>query len=249
MSESHFEQERTERKEGGDQGNSSFLRRVRGFIDPNPIRALARREVAKALEEHLLGPEWHRQSQYLATLFAKELNLTQEQYIASLPKFGPRPESWKKRSGIPVIVETRVPLERMLELAGIKVDSFNVNSIIDWKKGKFRTPKSPYTTWLNDGEVDLNTSVNHVRKSLKPDERGATIYDGIALCIRDRNLNVRERSRLLISNLPGSQIDFGFAPRLARMSVDTWVYRHLDDDDGSNSGCVLVAGRKIKITN
>ncbi len=194
----------------------------------------------KVYPEISLEEEWQRQAQNLASLFAKELKFkTPEEYIATLPKFEVQPEEYEGRLDIPVIAETRVPLKRMLELAGV-VTYFDVDSIKDWEKGKFETPKTPYSTWLNDGRINLNKSVEKVRKGLKPDERGGTAFDGVALYLKDPK--ILDGHYL---DLPGSQVVSGGAPGLARWGgrpeLDLFFVGNARPDCGS-----VVAGRKIK---
>lgn len=192
-----------------------------------------------------LKAEWNKQAQNLARLFAKELGLTEEEYIATLPKFEPQPEEYKGRLDIPVIVETRVPLKRMLELAGI-ITGFDANLIKDWEEGNFNTPEKPYTTWLNDGSANLNKSVADVRAALRDDERGGTVFDAVALYLKDPKILDHH-----FPGLPGSQVNSPRAihaiyfgrwpgaekPRLDCCAVDSAHLRY-----GS-----IVAGRKINV--
>ena len=201
---------------------------------------LAKTETIKIYPEISLEEEWNRQSQNLAALFVKELGLTNEQYIASLPKFELQPKEYKGRLDIPVIVETRVPLEKMLKLVGIN-KYFNVGLIKEWEKDKFETPKTPYTTWLNDSSINLNKSVDTVRKGLKSDERGGTVFDGIALYLRDPK--ILEHHFL---DLPGSQVVSGRAPYLNRWNEQPRL-NHFWTAHASPNGGSVVAGRKIKV--
>lgn len=197
-------------------------------------------EAIKIYPEISLEEEWNRQAQNLAGLFAKELKFeTHEEYIATLPKFEPQPDEYRGRLDIPVIVETRVPLRRMLELSGI-VSYFDVDSIEDWEKGDFETPEAPYLTWLNDGYSNLNESVSKVRESLKADERGGNIHDGIALYLRDPQILDE-----YYWDLPGSQVGSDRAPSLARWRGQTRLSRYFVDAEVPFYGSV-VAGKKLK---
>lgn len=169
-------------------------------------------ENGKKSEKTTLEAEWQRQAQNLANLFAEELKFeTPEAYIATLPKFEAQKENWKGRFDIPVIVERRVPLKRMLELSGIAVPYLDVDLIKDWEKGQFKTPETPYSAWLSDGYSNLGKSVDMVRKSLQADERGGNIYDVIALCLS--NPKILDYHYL---DIPGSQVDSDSAPFLIR---------------------------------
>lgn len=133
-----------------------------------------------------LNTEWEKDvERYLSLGFHKKLGLSPEGYITSLPKFTPQPEVFKGRFNTPILVETRIApviLTRLIDITyplGIKA--------VDWEgdpKG-YKTPKNPYTTWIQDGTINLRVPVAEVRKNLADDERGATELDGIALFIKD----------------------------------------------------------------
>lgn len=189
-----------------------------------------------------LDLEWTSQAEILAKYFAKKLGFkTQEKYIATLPQSEPQPKKWRERFDVPIIVETRPPLEIMLELAGIVV-SFDVNRLRDWARGNFQTPDAPYTAWVNDGSVNLNKSVDTVRNALSTDERGGTVYDGIAVYLRNREI-LNHHSL----DFPGSEVN-DYAPNLfhwrgrkglrPRTLKSRWISKP-DPRSGS-----VVAGRK-----
>jgi len=207
-------------------------------MDPTEIIA----ESMKTYPEISLEAEWTRQAQNPAKLFAKELKFkTHDDYIATLPKFEPQPEEYRRRLDIPVIVETRIPLKRMLELAGID-SNFDVDSIGDWEKDNFKTPEEPYTTYLNDGTNNLDRSTDAVRTSLRNDERGGTIFDGIALYLKDPEIL---KNHYL--NLPGSRVGSNCAPWLSRWSVRRPKVAPLFIEIPFPSIGSVVAGRKISI--
>ena len=132
-----------------------------------------------------LNQEWMRQSQrYIDFGFHTKLGLTEEEYLDSLPKFEPQPEAFKGRFDIPVIVETRILPQEQAALAKLNYYLGELK-IADWSKdpNKYKTPDKPYTTWMQDGKGNLNKSVENVRKALAKDERGASIFDCIALFI------------------------------------------------------------------
>lgn len=202
---------------------------------------LSGRRPVDAKREHVypkvsLDAECQGQTQRLAGLFAKELGLTEEEYTATLPKFVPQPEQFKGRFDVPIIVETRVPLKRMLELAGI-VTYFDVDSIKDWKEGKFATPKTPYTVWVNDGTSNRNKSVKTVRESLKADERGANTHEATALYLKDPKILDKYYLDIL-----GSQVGSGSAPYLARWDGQPELHRHFVAHGDPHYGSV-VAGK------
>lgn len=215
------------------------------------LRDEGRKSLPKASEKVIvLDQEWNRQAQNLARLFAKELEFkTPEEYIATLPTFEPQPEEYKGRLDIPVIVETRVPLGRMLELAGLVNYYVNVDIVTDWGEGNFATPSTPYASWINNRTSDLGNSVKAVRTSLKDDERGANIYDGIAIYLRDPK--ILDIPAFLA--LPGSQVQPGSAPFLidgtqnSRNSPDGPGLASYFADDRYPDAQFAVAGRKITL--
>lgn len=186
--------------------------------------------------EIALQLEWNMQSQKLANLFAQELGLTKEEYIATLPKFEPQPERFKGRFDIPVIVETRLPLKEMLEKAGIVV-YFDTNGVKDWDKKRFETPKTSYTAWLQDGRRNLNKSVEDIRRNLKSDERGGIPYDGISLYLRDPNILEHH-----LLDFPGSRVDSVRAPYLVRWGGQPGLSHSFVGRAAPNGGSV-VAGK------
>lgn len=186
-------------------------------------------ETVKIYPEISLEEEWNRQAQNLARLFAKELKFkTFEEYIATLPKFEPQPKSFEGRLDTPVLVETRISIERQCGLAGIQYASDGLRKIA-WneKLRGYTPPQVPYATWLEDGRNNLNKKPKDVRKNLKKeDELGGTELDGIALLIS--NPKILEDHNL---DLPGTSVEFesdvvacldlwGGQPRLGCRRVD-----------------------------
>jgi len=172
-----------------------------------------------------LDGEWTRQAGILADLFAKELKMTKEQYLDSLPKFTSQQEEFKGRFDIPVIVETRVTPERQFQLAGIET-FFDNTQAKDWDgdSEEYKTPVAPYVTWMQDGTRNLGKSVRSVRKELAKDERGATVFDGVALIITHPDILKKHfidlpSSRVGSDNAPGVCFWDG-RPRLSRSWVD-----------------------------
>lgn len=137
----------------------------------------------------------------------------------------PQPESFRGRFNIPVVVFGQIPPEKQAELAGLNYFLGGLN-VRDWEfdpKG-WETPKTPYTTWMQDGKENLNRSVSvrDVRKTLEADERGATVYDGVALLIV--NQSVLDDHYV---DLPGTSVGSGYAPSLDRCDGRPEVYYYL----------------------
>ena len=184
-------------------------------------------ETERVYPEISLEAEWQRQGQrYIELGFHTELKIIESEYLASLPKFTPQPESFKERLDTPVMVETRVPIKRQYELAGIAYH-LEGSDKSDWAKDpkKYKTPDSPYTVWLDEGARDMNRKVEDVRKKLAGDERGGTEFDAIALYIAKPNILEK---RFL--DLPGTTVGSGDAACLY-----LWL-------GGPRLGCRFVGG-------
>lgn len=154
---------------------------------------------AKTSKEKLVVPtaesavdlevEWYKQAQRMADLFAKELKQSKDEYVEKLPRFSPQPETFKGRFDTPVVAETRIALPRMLDIVGINPSfGFDTTLLKDWQEDMFRTPTSPYTTWLDDGRRNMKKAVETVRKNLVADERGGSVYDGVALYLKNPDI-------------------------------------------------------------
>lgn len=175
--------------------------KVRGSNFPLPET----KRVALSTPELKLRYEWLRQAQkYLKLGFHKELRgLSEQEYLDSLPKFGPQPENFKGRFDIPVIVETRISVERQCELA--RIDSrLGALPRVDWTNNSkdYKTLNGPYIIWMQDGAKNLRKKVEIVREELAKDERGATIFDGIALYLAESRTLLRDH----FIELPGIKI-------------------------------------------
>lgn len=114
----------------------------------------------------------------------------------------PQPERFKDRFDIPVIVFGQIPVEDQARLVGVD-DYLAGLRVRDWKKDsrEYITPKRAYMTWMQSGSKNLKRSVERVRSTLCPDERGATVYDGIGLYIARPNI-LKDH----IIDLPGTSV-------------------------------------------
>lgn len=158
-----------------------------------------------------LEAEWQKQSHRFIKLgFHIERGLTEDAYLESLPRFSSQPEQFKGRFDIPILVETKIPVKRQCELAGVNyfLEGLDVK---DWKNDprKYETPQDPYTTWMQDGKKNLKREVRDVRNSYAKDERGATEFDGIALYIAHSEI-LKDHS----IDLPGTQVGSHYAAYL-----------------------------------
>lgn len=183
---------------------------------------LERKEVVNSLDI-----EWRKQvNKYVKLGFHKELNLSKEEYRDSLPKFTSRPEAYKGRFDIPVLVETRITVKRQAELASLSyyLDGLRVRDWEDDPEG-YRTPETPYTTWMQDGRNYLKWAVKDFRRNLAEDERGATEFDGVALFIKDPKV-LQHHS----IDLPGTSVGFAYAADLSWWNGGPELSAHLVDD-------------------
>ena len=157
-----------------------------------------------------LGLEWTRQARKLAKLFAEPLRMTPEEYVASLPPFVEQPLGYEvAHLTVPLIVETRVSWGRQLQLADIpdciseRTTSFALK--VDNDPTKFVTPSLPYTTWAQDGTILIDEWAESVRRRLSRDQRGGTIFDGIAYHIA-RPIQDGHGFELIGSSLPENDV-------------------------------------------
>lgn len=121
---------------------------------------------------------------YIKLGFHRILKLGEKEYAGSFPKFSPQPETYKGRFDTPILVETRISPFAQAKSIGLGYP-LAIRGV-DWEadpKG-YRTPKEPYTAWIQDGTKYLGVPVAEVRKNLADDERGATEFDSIPLYIK-----------------------------------------------------------------
>lgn len=153
--------------------------------------------------------EWGRQSRMWANQVAERLGFSKEEYINTLPKFGPKPESFKDLGipAVPMLVDPRVDLPDLLDILQISC-FFNPQNLKDWPEGDFQTPREPYACWL---AYIPNISVKDICADLfkHEDRRGGIPFDGVALYLRDAFL-LNEYSL----KFPGSRVGDENAPFL-----------------------------------
>lgn len=183
-------------------------------------KKLSPRKDEEKINDHL-SAEWEGQvKKYIRLGFHKELNLSKEEYRDSLSKFTLQPENYKGRFDIPVLVETRIPVNRQAKLAGLYyyLDGLEVR---DWEydpKG-YKTPETPYVTWMQDGRNYCSSAVKNFRQNIAEDERGATEFDGVALFIK--NPKVLQHHSI---DLPGTSVGSDGAAYLSLWLVGPGLY-------------------------
>lgn len=134
-----------------------------------------------------LGFEWQRQaSRYTKLGYHAELNLTEEDYLTSLPKFEPQPQEYKGKFDIPLLVETRIPWKKQAELSGIVISDYllsRMNETGEWDGNPSKTPSVPYSGYFNSWGQRFTQKISpfDARKKLTKDECGAGPHEGIAM--------------------------------------------------------------------
>lgn len=197
-----------ELKKTGDSGDTERAGKARG----SDISLPETKTVALSTPELNLKNEWLRQTRkYIKLGFHEKLGLSKQEYLDSLPQFGPQPENFKDRFDIPVVVETRIPIKQQCKLAGINYLLGDL-PCVDWPndpKG-YKIPNRPYITWMQDGGAkNLDKSVEEVREKLAEDERGATNFDGIAFYLAQPEVLKHH-----FMDLPGTKVGSVHAPCL-----------------------------------
>lgn len=205
----------------------------------NPAKPI-RSEAPVATELNLVI-EWQNQvNRYIRLGYHRELGMTAEEYRDSLPKFKSQPEAYKGRLDTPLLVETRIGIDRQFELAvfvnWLKQAGLDAQNWPQDPKG-YTTPEAPYTTWANDPAENRNRKVEDVRKSLQEDERGGTRFDCLAFYLA----NPAKLIEVYI-DLPGDSVGSGSAPGLYSYRGQPAVYWHWVTYAGPQWGS-LVCGR------
>lgn len=122
----------------------------------------------------------------------------------------PQSEGFRGRLNTPVVVFGQIPAQDQCKLAGIDyfLDGLNVR---DWPDDpqQYRTPKTAYIMWADEGARFMNRKVQDVRQELAVDERGGTEFDGIALYVAKPKVL---QTRFL--DLPGTAVGSGSAAPL-----------------------------------
>ncbi len=121
-----------------------------------------------------------------------------------------QPEVFRGRFDIPVVVFGQISPKDQAKLAGLNYYLGGLD-MSDWEYDPqgYKTPKTSYMTWMQDGTVNLKKSVETVRKAFAEDERGATIHDGIALYIANPDI-LKDH----FIDLPGKKVGADGAPCL-----------------------------------
>ncbi|MCU1394822.1 MAG: hypothetical protein JWM34_3250 [Ilumatobacteraceae bacterium] len=137
------------------------------------------------------------ESSRLASLFVdagfhKELGLSADDYVASLPIIEAQPAQYVARLDVPLIVETRIAWGRQYELTGIAISKFLDHFPPPAPIG----PESahlaqPYTAWFNAWGQRFEDPISppDARADLAADEIGANLIEGAAMLLAYPELN------------------------------------------------------------
>lgn len=200
---------------------------------------------AQAVAELDLEVEWKRQSSNFVNLgYHRELGLTEEKYLASLPKFEPRPEEYQGRFDAPMLIETRIPWEKQAQLADIAVSEYLKARIAQTVPAdeKSQAPESAYTGWFNKWGQRFPKPIKpfDARSQLAEDEVGGSPFDSVALQVH--NPEVVKSGKYF--DAIGYSVGSGHVPDLydwgGRPGLDArW------GDDAYDNDRPIVRGRKI----
>ena len=162
--------------------------RHNGTAEKPALTPTEKKKETSAHPEINLEAEWQRQaSKYIRFGFHRALNLTEEDYLASLPRFEPQPEEYRDRFNVPLLVETRIPWEKQAQLASIAISDYQRSRINETKpyNARSKTPDTPYTGWFNKWGERFTQKITPLdaRKQLAADEIGGGPYEGIAMQI------------------------------------------------------------------
>lgn len=165
----------------------SAIHEARGKDIPMPKAPQTAAPAETAPLELDLEVEWQRQaSNYIKLGYHTELGLTEQAYLASLPKFEPQPEEYEGNFDRPLLVEKRIPWEKQAELAGIELSEYlrsNLAKTQRWGSSHSKAPEDkPYTGWFNKWGQRF---VNKIRPidaivQLTADEVGGDLFEGVA---------------------------------------------------------------------
>ncbi|MEK7617071.1 MAG: hypothetical protein AAB414_03370 [Patescibacteria group bacterium] len=147
--------------------------------------------------ETLTQPEdpqvsWETQKDHLIKLkFHEYLNMTEEEYRASLPDYQPQPEQFKGRFNKPILVDPRLRL--LIQFIRYQVGGYATAIRKDTAKTKRLEELNPiqhqpYQIWVDEGLKLQGLSEDDAIKNFADDERGLNIIEGLALIREDHSL-------------------------------------------------------------
>lgn len=126
---------------------------------------------------------WRRTVERLASLFAKELGMSKEEYLLSIPSFKLPPESVRYMFPFLGIVEKRLSIERVLQILGVEL-RIDPAKIRNNPANDFEEPNTPYCFWYNENSAGLfydRSSRRVYYTPTRPYQRGETLLEGLAV--------------------------------------------------------------------
>lgn len=107
----------------------------------------ARQAPATITRETPEAAEWRRQTDRFIELgFYEELQISDpETYRLTIPEFFPKPKTYEGRFDRPLVVEQRIALPRLHQLAGIR-DYIDTSQITN----QIKMPQKPYTAYMSN---------------------------------------------------------------------------------------------------
>ena len=131
-----------------------------------------------------LNSEWQRQAAALiACNYHTALGLTEDQYQATLPKFGTQPSEYKNRFDIPLLVETRIPWTEQARLSGIQLSMGTLETGYTAGGERSAVPAGPYAAWVTAWGQRFRDPIAPADASaqLADDEVGGNPHEVIAM--------------------------------------------------------------------
>lgn len=125
-----------------------------------------------SLEEGRMGQYYD----FIYKGFAKELGMSDEDYLASLPYFPAVDEKTRKQFPIPLLIETRIPLEKQLELVGIS----QYTEVSEFKD-LVEVPDKPYATRVRYPNWYRGYNSIETVGMFRPDEVGCIALEVVSL--------------------------------------------------------------------
>lgn len=178
-------------------------------------------EVSKPLEIDL-DAEWQRQSQnFLRCNFHREgYNDTEagkQEYLDSLPKFGPQPPEYRRKFDRLLLFEKRIPWERQADLADILISDYlrsRLSEVRPWADNPSKTPEGVACCgWFNEWGQRFPDPIKpfDARKQLTITEGAGEVFAGIANEIHFPQDNINGKYRDLIGTSVGSDYVVGLS--------------------------------------
>ncbi len=166
--------------------------------------------------EALLTRELKRQAELYADAgFNVVLGMTREEYLSSLPTTD-AVDSKEVFMSSPILVDGRIPWGVQADIASLR-NYIDDASVKNWPDPKgHNTPDLPYIAWMKIDRLNSGKSAKEIRDKLSHDERGATLYEGVALLITKPEV-INDQSILL----PGSVVSEENVPVLHRWEDNT----------------------------